>query len=292
MIRIIAISILATAFLGLSRPSAAGEKAQPHVSSEDEEAVRAFVIERIESFNKHEAPRSTAFTQDADFVNVYGMLRKGPDEIERRQKERMQTVLKDANIALQDLRIRFIKPDVAIVHETHEMSGMRNDQGETMPPHQELGIRVMVKEQGKWLTTAFHNTIVRPVEPPPEVVVEGFVRAWNTHDATGLGDVFSEDADWVTASGMQVRGRNAIQAALAKEHANWAKTTSMAVTSTTTRRIGPNDVVLYFNWKITGAVGDNGKSAGPFHGVNLFVVTRQSAGWKVVAGQATKAPSS
>jgi hypothetical protein len=63
----------------------------------------------------------------------------------------MKTVLKDAKITVQDLRIRFVRPDVAIVHETHEMSGMRNDKGETMPPHQELSIRVMVKEQDKWL---------------------------------------------------------------------------------------------------------------------------------------------
>jgi hypothetical protein len=34
-----------------------------------------------------------------------------------------------------------------------------------MPPHQERSIRVVVKEQGKWLTTAFHNTIVREAEP-------------------------------------------------------------------------------------------------------------------------------
>lgn len=78
----------------------------------------------------------------------------------------METVLKEAKITLLDLRIRFIRPDVAIVHELHEMSGMLNDDGEKMPPDQELGIRVLVKEQGKWLITAFHNTIVRTVEPP------------------------------------------------------------------------------------------------------------------------------
>ena len=167
MIKTIAIAILATAFFGLPRSSAAGEITKTQASSEDEAAIRSLVLERVESFNnKHDAPQSTAFTQDADFVNVYGMWRRGPTEIEGRQKERMETVLKDAKITVQDLRIRFVRPDVAIVHETHEMSGMRNSDGETMPSHQELSIRVMVKEQGKWLITAFHNTIVRPAEPP------------------------------------------------------------------------------------------------------------------------------
>ena len=160
----IAIAILATALFGL--PCCSGEKAQNQVRSEDEEAIKSIALERIERFNRHEAPRSASFTPDADFVNVYGMWRKGPAEIESRQRERMETVLKEAKITLLDLRIRFIRPDVAIVHELHEMSGMLNDDGEKMPPHQELGIRVLVKEQGKWLITAFHNTIVRPVEPP------------------------------------------------------------------------------------------------------------------------------
>jgi uncharacterized protein (TIGR02246 family) len=165
MTQTIATALLAMALVGEPQASAAGDT-ETHVRSEDKEAVRSFVLERIERFNRHEAPQPGAFTQDADFVNVYGMWRRGPAEIEGRQRERMETVLKDAKITLLDLRIRFIRPDVAIVHETHDMSGMRNADGETMPPHQELGIRVMVKEQGKWLTTAFHNTIVRPVEPP------------------------------------------------------------------------------------------------------------------------------
>ncbi len=162
----IAIAILAAGFFSVPRGSEAGEKSQTQVHSEDEKAIKRLVLERNERFNNHGAPLPASFTQDADFVNVYGMWRRGPVEIESRQKERMETVLKDAKITLLDLRIRFIRPDVAIVHETHEMSGMLNDDGKTMPPHRELSIRVVVKEQGKWLITAFHNTIVRPVKSP------------------------------------------------------------------------------------------------------------------------------
>lgn len=137
-------------------------------SSEDEEAIRKICLDRIERFNTlHEPPQGAHFTADADFVNVYGMWRRGAAEIERGQGERMKTVLKNAKITLEDLRIRFIKPDVAIVHQLHEMSGMLTPKGETMPPHRELSIRVMVKQEGKWLTTAGHNTIVRPPEPAP-----------------------------------------------------------------------------------------------------------------------------
>jgi hypothetical protein len=30
-----------------------------------------------------------------------------------------------------------------------------------MPPHTELSVRVLVKDQGVWRITAFHNTIVQ-----------------------------------------------------------------------------------------------------------------------------------
>ncbi len=162
MIRKAAAAMLATMFFGLPNCFSPGVKAQARNHSRDEEIIRRFLLERIKAFNRHEGPQAAVYTPDADFVNVYGMWRKGPAEIEGRQKERMQTVLKQAKITLIDLRIRFVRPDVAIVHQKHEMSLMLDSERKTMPPHQELGIRVMVKEHGKWLTTAFHNTIVRP----------------------------------------------------------------------------------------------------------------------------------
>jgi hypothetical protein len=74
--------ILIIAFFGLSCTHAR----QTQESSEDEEAIRNLILERIEKFNnKHEEPQSAAFTHDADFVNVYGMWRRGPAEIEGRQ---------------------------------------------------------------------------------------------------------------------------------------------------------------------------------------------------------------
>lgn len=145
---------------------AGGEGAQAADRVEDENAIRRICLARIERFNSgHEPPRAAEFTPDADFVNVYGMWRKGSAEIEARQGERMQTVLKEAKMTLLDLRVRFVRRDVAVVHQTHEMSGMLSADGQRMPPHRERSIRVVVKEQGTWLTTAFHNTIVREAEP-------------------------------------------------------------------------------------------------------------------------------
>jgi len=74
--------------------------------------------------------------------------------------------LKEAKITPIDIQIRFIRPDVAIAHEVHDFSGMLGSNGEKMPTQRELSIRVLVKEHGKWLVTAFQNTVVRPVGSP------------------------------------------------------------------------------------------------------------------------------
>jgi uncharacterized protein (TIGR02246 family) len=154
----IVIAILAAALLG----SPGGASAEESARSADEEAIRSSVRERIESFNRHAASGSAGFTPDADFVNVFGAWTRGPAEIEKFRKERMETVLREAQITMLDLRIRFVRPDVAVVHELDEMSGVLGADGKKLPPHRELSLRVMVKEQGKWLTTAVHNTVVRP----------------------------------------------------------------------------------------------------------------------------------
>ena len=60
-----------------------------------------------------------------------------------------------------DVKVRFIRPDVALAHVTNELSGLLSPDGQTLPSHQELSIRVLVKDQGTWRITAFHNTILQ-----------------------------------------------------------------------------------------------------------------------------------
>ena len=134
---------------------------------EDEEAIKSLILAWTEASNRHDAKAGTAFfTLDADYVNVFGRWSKGVTEIEKFRKERYDTALKESKITPIDIQIRFIRPDVAIVHELHDFRGMVGPNGEKMPTQRELGIRVLVKEHGKWFVTAFHNTVVRPVESP------------------------------------------------------------------------------------------------------------------------------
>jgi uncharacterized protein (TIGR02246 family) len=107
-----------------------------------------------------EGATTRLMTSDADFVNVVGSWSTCAAEIARARHGRFATALKNASIRIIDVRTRFIRPDVAVVHVNHELIGMLDTAGNELPPHRELSLRVVVNENGKWLVTAFQNTTV------------------------------------------------------------------------------------------------------------------------------------
>jgi uncharacterized protein (TIGR02246 family) len=128
---------------------------------EDEIAIRQAVDTMTEAFNtRNDQLTASVITPDADFVTITGKWSKGPAQYFEARRARFATVLKNASLRVIDIRIRFVRPDVALAHVTYETRGMLDDAGKEMPPQRELNLRVFVKENGKWLMTAFHNTTV------------------------------------------------------------------------------------------------------------------------------------
>jgi uncharacterized protein (TIGR02246 family) len=85
----------------------------------------------------------------------------GRAQIEKGLATIFQTRARDVTLKTLDVSLRFIRPDVALVHVTNELRGLLSPEGQTLPPHHELSIRVFVKDQGVWRITAFHNTILQ-----------------------------------------------------------------------------------------------------------------------------------
>src|SRR5215471_15666858 len=129
-------------------------------SSADEQAIRQVIAAMDDAFNAH-TPDVSLFARDADFVNVNGTWLKGASDIESGRRAAFETRLKHARTQSLEVRIRFIRPDVAIVHVTSETDGITTSDGRELPPQRELNIRVFIKDDGRWLLTAFHNTPVR-----------------------------------------------------------------------------------------------------------------------------------
>jgi uncharacterized protein (TIGR02246 family) len=132
-------------------------------SPKDEDQIRNVIAEMTAGFNKHDAKAACQmYTVDADFVTARGDRWKGASEIEKQLAALFAARLKDATLRTLNVTVRFIAPDVAVAHVTNELSGLVRPDGEKLPPHTELSIRVFVKAGAVWKVAAFHNTIVAP----------------------------------------------------------------------------------------------------------------------------------
>jgi uncharacterized protein (TIGR02246 family) len=118
-------------------------------------------------------------------------------------------------------------------------------------------------------------------------VATRFVEAWNAHDAEAFGALTAMDADWVTASGIRLLGRDKIQAYLADEHATWARKTTMKALNIHVRPLGAKTAIVLLEWEIA-TPAEAGAAASVARGNNLFVAIDDN-GWIIVAGQVARA---
>jgi uncharacterized protein (TIGR02246 family) len=133
---------------------------------QDEAAIKRVVSEMTQGFNSHDAEAATRmYTDDADFVSVRGEVAKGRGEIRQGLAVILSTRARNASLDTRSVTIRFNRPDVAVVHVDNELRGLVNSDGQALPAHRELSLRVFVKESGVWRVAAFQNTLARPFEP-------------------------------------------------------------------------------------------------------------------------------
>src|SRR5689334_14386149 len=88
---------------------------------EDQKAIRAVIAQMTEGFNRHDSKAATSmYTTDADLVTVRGEAFKGRAEFEKGLALILTTRARDAALKTLDVRIRFIRSDVALAHVTNE----------------------------------------------------------------------------------------------------------------------------------------------------------------------------
>lgn len=125
-------------------------------SAADEAAIRDNVKQLETAWNtKNGAAFAKPFAEDADYVIINGRMIKGRADIATGHQRIFDTVFKDTKLALTVKQLRFLRPDVAVVHA----SGVR--EGPTKELTQDATITfVMTKSQQGWTIAAFQNTAV------------------------------------------------------------------------------------------------------------------------------------
>jgi uncharacterized protein (TIGR02246 family) len=142
--------------------------AQQTGAATDEQAIRQVITEMTEGFNSHDGrAASRMYMPEARLVTVRGEVMEGQAAIEKGLTSIFETRAKTATHRTLNVSIRLLRPDIALVHVTNELSGLVAPDGTALPSHQELSLRVLAKQDGRWQVAAFHNTMVRPFATSP-----------------------------------------------------------------------------------------------------------------------------
>ena len=145
------------------------------------------------------------------------------------------------------------------------------------------------------MLAVFATTLILPMpiaaeDDRPQALVDRFVRAWNAHDPKAMGDLFTEEADFVNAEGQWSQGRAWIRAQLERAHATRFKGTTLIETNTTVRLLRPDLAVLHFEWEVSGEVEPEGRPAVTRHGIMQIVAVDRGGSWKILSAQDTATP--
>jgi uncharacterized protein (TIGR02246 family) len=135
----------------------------PAQSPADEQAIRQRFAELDTAFSHHDAQQitnpKTAVT-DADYINLTGAWIKGQEAFVGLMTQLQAGPFHDLTRHTIVEKIRFVRPDVAIVITTNV------DRHGDGPPIESRSTYVLSKEEGHWLLNSFQNTqITAPPEP-------------------------------------------------------------------------------------------------------------------------------
>jgi uncharacterized protein (TIGR02246 family) len=130
-------------------------KAAPASDAQKEQDVRKVLSSFVDIFNRNEMRTSFGklFTSDADFVVLSGVYLKGRDEIVAHHIGIREGVYKDSHLVWNPVRVKFIRPDVAVAEVATEItfgSEKRNT----------FATVVLVQQDSQWLIASMENTMI------------------------------------------------------------------------------------------------------------------------------------
>ncbi len=146
--------IIAVIFLFSNLANAQNDSAK----TADETAIRANIGQMSNGWNAKSGEQfAKPFAEDADYVVINGMRIKTRRVIAKGHQDIFDTIYKNSNLMLTVDSIRFLKPDVAVVHVSGLLKISEADSARTRNVKITL---VMTKNNDQWEIAAFQNTLV------------------------------------------------------------------------------------------------------------------------------------
>jgi uncharacterized protein (TIGR02246 family) len=140
---------------------------QSKTKSADETAIRALLAAQAEAWNRGDAIAwSKHFATDADFVNIFGMVFSGRQEIENRHAAVFTSFFKGSQSTVTVRRLVFPAPRLAIVDSDHVVTGYGMLPSTLHPVDGAVRTRmkyVMRRGPKGWSIVAAQNTEIKPL---------------------------------------------------------------------------------------------------------------------------------
>jgi uncharacterized protein (TIGR02246 family) len=133
------------------------------MNADDEERITGVINGYVESWNDQACVGFTDnFTDDCDFINIFGMYFHGKEAVQKRHEEILQTFLKDSVFTAENISMREIREGVVLAMVHWSVDGF-------LPPTENCGKKVItgifshifILEDGKWKISATQNTLTK-----------------------------------------------------------------------------------------------------------------------------------
>ena len=126
--------------------------------AQDTQALHQVAEKWQRSWNSHDMEAfATLFTDDVQFVTKSGTWFQGKQATMNHHKQNHATVFKDSTWTTDNVAIKYVKPDVALIHIGWGLSGDSHHDGTPSNPRHGISTWVVEKRQGQWLLLAVHN---------------------------------------------------------------------------------------------------------------------------------------
>jgi uncharacterized protein (TIGR02246 family) len=114
-----------------------------------------------------------------------------------------------------------------------------------------------------------------------------FEQAWNTHDMTRLGEITTDDVDFVNVAGLHWKGQPEVIREHAERHKVRFRNSVWTTENVSVQFLGAGTALVHLDWQTRGDLDFELKPWPPRKGIFSWLVIKSAGGWKIRAVQNT-----
>ncbi len=135
-------------------------------NSKDLSALKSLPVKWERYWNNHNMDSmGTMLRDNVDFITVGGTWLKGKEIAITDHKQKHQTIFKTSIWSTDSAVVKYVYPDLAILHISWGITGDHDPDGTLRKPRHGIFTWVATKKAGKWLLLAVHNVNIRETLP-------------------------------------------------------------------------------------------------------------------------------